>query len=237
MADVLHCDCTIKSIQEPSYWWQLILEVLETHNLRFNSPYCSDGTSNYYYSRYLPPYTEATAESESVFGTLQDVVAEISARSGSVISTFWSQEDDGEYIDYDVLSGLERNAQLALGFSLAGGYIRDAPYEKAQTRLRQFFSCCRDLFETCQPDSGAIYWENSGGHYAPWAIVGTSIEDFLQKKHHGDIAAGSDPIIHDTLQVIEQYHFTNKKTLFFLNPAPILRRHGKGKYWDYMPVL
>ncbi|HTI15318.1 MAG TPA: hypothetical protein VL461_12260 [Dictyobacter sp.] len=235
MADTLQCDCKIKNTHRPSYWWKFVYEVLKSHHFQFvfpDEPYYSADLSSYTYHHYLSPYTEDMEDSESVLGTIQNLWDEISAEIGSVTAIFWCQEDDGKYIEYDVIYTIEKEGEVSLGLLLPGGDIRDVPSTKAQARLQRFFSFCKDLFETCHPYTGNIYWENSSFVFAPWATIGDSIEELEQQ-----LAISTAPIVHNKYQLIEQYRFTYGKTLFFWNPAPVLRRHGKEKYWNYISVL
>lgn len=229
MADMLNCDCLIHTARGSDYWWPLVCEVLESHHFYFVSPWLN-GKSSYTFIRDLPPYTDDTQEVESVQGTLQDVSHELSTEVGGVVALFWATEDDGDALEVDVSFRLDKEKkELSIGLGIPGGQIRDVPEEKARARLKHIFSCTKTLYEVCQPRSGEMYWENSTYDFAPWAVIGDTSEPlFAHNALH--------PAINSVNQQVIQQQLQNEKTLFFLDPPPVLRRQGEHKQWEFLSL-
>jgi hypothetical protein len=230
MADTLDVDMTFRTEQAPIYWWSIICDVLASYHFVFDSPYQPAGQSSYLYYRYNLPSTEDAEEIESCIGSMQDLSDEVRAERGSVVALFCQTEDDGETMEMDFGFTPEKEMKrIGVLITIPGGLIRDAPVEKARARLTHLFACTRALIEACQPETGEVHWDTSSGVLTPWAVIGDSADPLFAPHPYF-------PAVYCDNQQLIQQPLENGKTLFYLNPVPVIRRQDQHKYWEFYSI-
>ncbi|GHO89398.1 hypothetical protein [Dictyobacter formicarum] len=228
MADTLDVDFTFRTEQAPIYWWTIMCDVLASYHFAFNSPDHPAGQSSYTYYRYNPPYTEDIEEIESCIGSFQDVSDEVRAERGSVVALFWQTEGDGESMEMDFGFTPEKEMKrIGVLITIPGGQLRDVQVEKAHARQKHLFACTKALIEACQPETGEIYWETSSFNLTPWAVIGETAEPLFAPHPY------CPAIYDDNQRLLKQPLQNGSKTLFYLDPVPVLRRQDQNKYWQF----